>query len=98
MMPNTIKIMEASVCSSFDELKANEIIAVLRNFHAAHLYIEIIDIRTDSCIIKHLESNNTNCVLCPTLSSPGNTDVIFSARFDEDFVNMLEEIIESRPR
>jgi len=89
---------EASLCYEYDKLRSSDLISVLSLLEAKSLIVELIDIRTDSCIIKNLQSRSVEYISWPNPSSETNVDIVFEEHFDEGFSEILDAIIESHPK
>lgn len=91
------RIKRASCAYGFEKIKSEDIIKLSELFQAENVFMEIINLEKDSSFYRSMQSRKNEHVLFSNSSSKAYADIFISKCFGENFTDMLDEIIDSRP-
>lgn len=81
----------------FEKVRSNEIIKLLSLFPVKNVFMEINNIEKNSSFYNNMLNRKGEKGLFLDLSSKDYADIFIAKRFDENFTDILDEIIESNP-
>ena len=93
-----VKSVKKVACSYvFKRIMARDIVELINLFHAKNLFIEIINIRTESTFCENIRSRKINYVTSSCFPVGTYVDIIIPQSISENYSCIIEEIIESDP-